>query len=63
MQKNHLFATVLVSLSVALISFSAPASNGSVPSMKKVESVAVATPAATCAAAKGYASLYEGLSL
>lgn len=63
MQKNHLFATVLVSLSVALISFSAPASNGSVPAMKKVESVAVATPAATGAASRGYASLYEGLSL
>lgn len=62
MQKNHLFATVLVSLSVALISFSAPASNGSVPTVK-VENVAIATPAAAGAASKGYASLYEGLGL
>lgn len=62
MQKNHLFATVLVSLSVALISFSAPASSGSVHPVK-VENVAVATPAAAGAASKGYASLYEGLSL
>jgi hypothetical protein len=62
MQKNHLFPTILVSLSVALISFSAPASNGSVPATK-VESAVVATTAATGAAAKGYASLYGGLSL
>lgn len=62
MQKNHLFPTILVSLSVAFISFSAPARNGSLPAAK-VDSVAVAMPAATGVASKGYASLYEGLNL
>jgi hypothetical protein len=62
MQKNHLFPTILVTLSVALISFAAPARNGSVPTYK-AETEVVATPAATSAASKGYASLYEGLNL
>lgn len=64
MQKNHLFPTILVSLSVAFISFSAPARNGSVPTPAAVSNSAlVATAAATGAAAKGFATMYEGLDL
>lgn len=63
MQRNHLFPTILVSLSVAFISFSAPARNGSVPASAVADSAIVATPAATGAASKGFASLYEGLDL
>lgn len=67
MQKNHLFPTILVSLSVAFISFSAPARNGSVPAHNTdsaiVATTEVAATAVTGAASKGYASLYEGLNL
>jgi hypothetical protein len=63
MQKNHLFPTILVSLSVAFISFSAPARNGSVPASASTDSAIVATTAAAGVATKGYAALYEGLNL
>ncbi|HEY1114513.1 MAG TPA: murein L,D-transpeptidase catalytic domain family protein [Chitinophagaceae bacterium] len=62
MQRNHLFPTILVSLSVAFLSFSAPARNGSVPPAA-ADSASAAITAATGAASKGFASLYEGLDL
>jgi hypothetical protein len=61
MQKNHLLSTILVSLSLSFLSFTAPAKNES-SAVARLDKAA-GTVAAAGAVAKSYRSLYEGLNL
>ena len=61
MQKSHLFAIILASVSLALISFTAPAKSERVPAL--VADTLVVEAAASGAVVTGALALYDGLNL